>query len=74
MSQAIGQREHIERSAVDSKLYIIKSVWFVLDDIPPLSRNVLDRIIYASFPPFCQVIQRCPQEWKGQWDLLNLYS
>ena len=34
----------------------------------------LYRIIYEIFPPFCQVIQHCSQEWKGHInDLFDLY-
>ena len=34
----------------------------------PISHNALDRIIYAIFPPFCQIIQRCSQAWKSDID------
>ena len=40
-----------------------------------ISDNALGRIIYTIFPPFCQVIQSCSQEWKGHNDddLFDLY-
>ena len=58
--------------------YLTWSTWHLkylqLSGISPILHNALDRIIYPIFPPFCQVIQRCFQVWKGHNnDLFYLY-